>query len=279
MRKPIHICWALAFAVGPLSTVFAETPPASTAAKTRAPAPVIGSRQIDRYAAIAQLQKAVQANPKSLVDWVILGELAHEVALDSPPDQAARYYKLSREAYERALALAPNNPGLKAAAQFAREHETNLERFDKNRDLATQTYLEARRRDLAATDYTPSVRVDTPPLPDRPMPEPAPAPPVTAQPATTTVPVDPPTVNPALPNTVATDVSNFGTRQIYTSPFSTYQPYYVPQGAPYTYNQYSSSYYTPGYYNAPGAQPMTLQRYIQQPLRNAAGRVLPAPRP
>ena len=69
---------------------------AADAAATRAnaaaapgvvPPPVIGSHQIDRYDAIDKEQKVLEAdNPKSLADWIILGELAHEVAMDAPAD-------------------------------------------------------------------------------------------------------------------------------------------------------------------------------------------------
>ena len=46
---------------------------------------MIGSHQIDRFEAIRQLQQSLRANPNNTADWVILGELAHEVALDVTP--------------------------------------------------------------------------------------------------------------------------------------------------------------------------------------------------
>jgi len=131
---------------------------------------VIGSHQIDRYDAIARLQKNLEANPKSLADWIILGELAHEVAMDVPADTAGKYFQMSRNAYESALALAPDNAGLKAAVQFARDQEKNSDAFEKSRDAYTDTFLNARRRDLAATGNTPYVRMYEPILPDRRMP-------------------------------------------------------------------------------------------------------------
>jgi len=176
---------------------------------------VISTHQIDRYDAINQLQAAVRAKPNSLADWVILGELAHEVALDAPPDQATRYYQISRDAYEHALALDPNNAGLKAAVQFARDREAGADRFEQIRDQATRTYIEARRRDLAATGHVPTVRAFVPPVPGPgPVPGgvmPAPAnevlsletPPV--EPSTNpTVPSPTPGVAPVVPGAPAT---------------------------------------------------------------------------
>jgi len=239
------------------------------------PPPVIGSHQIDRYDAIANLQTTLQANPKSLADWVILGELAHEVAIDSPPDQAPRYFAMSRQAYEKALALAPDNAGLKAAVQFAKDQEANGAAFEKTRDQATASYLDARRRDLAASNYTPAIRVFTPPalMPVNPVST------ENGLAANATTDPNPAVTNPP-PATLAT--ANMGTRQIYSTPV--YRPYSLPQGSPYTFQQYSSAYSPPV---AGAAAPITLQRYSQQyvnPLFNAFGTparrvvpVVPAP--
>jgi len=251
-------------------------------------APVIGTHQIDRYAAIAQLQQAVKAKPDSLSDWIMLGELAHEVGVDSAPEDARQYHALSRQAYEKALALAPNKPGLKAAVQFARDYEAGTDRFAQIRARATQSYLDARRRDLAATDYVPAVRV-YPAMPSVTVPpasatvvapsgtsgppaiEPAGtvASPAEATPTPAVTPPDikavdtTPAITPAPTQTASTDIANFGTRQIYTSPYAYYQPLALPQGAPYTYQQYSSAYYPAGLDNA-GQLPVTLQRYAIQ---------------
>ena len=99
------------------------------------PAPSETSRMMPalKIEAIRQLQETVKQNPKSLADWVILGELTHEVAIDLPADQAGQYYKLSRDAYENALELAPDNRGLQAAVQFAKDQEQGLDRFEKSR--------------------------------------------------------------------------------------------------------------------------------------------------
>jgi hypothetical protein len=152
------VMWTLTMmAVTPAVWAQAPPPPRRSTPPAASRAPVISSRQIDRYDAIKALQQRLKENPKSLADWVILGELAHEVAMDLPTDQAPRYYQISRDAYEKALALQPDHPGLKAALQFARDHEANSARFESARHRAAQTYLDARRRDLAAAEYTPSL--------------------------------------------------------------------------------------------------------------------------
>jgi hypothetical protein len=279
--------------------LWAQGPPAPRppAPRTSTSAPVISSRHIDRYDAIHALQERLRANPKSLADWVILGELAHEVALDLPADQATRYFQISRDAYEKALALRPDQPGLKAAVQFARDHEANSQRFEEARDRATSTYLEARRRDLAATGYTPSLSVygvpQTPPVAAVATTTVEPRSTTTVTPnttVTTTRPTSPPT-SPAsgvLPDNVATipgrnaaaaivaadrdpviepapkaqlDTANYGARQFFSSSIPPYQPYYT-LGAPYTYQQYSSSYYPPNLNNTP-TPPISAQRYYQ----------------
>ena len=70
------------------------------------------------------------------------------MSLDLPADQAAKYYRISRDAYDKALELAPDNQGLKAAAQFARDREASAEKLESARSRAAATYLDARRRDL-----------------------------------------------------------------------------------------------------------------------------------
>ena len=82
-----------------------------------------------------------------------------------------------------------------------------------------------------------------------------------AQPSPTEVTTDPaPAVTPAVTPSRGT---NFGVAQVYANP--AYQPYVFPQGSPYSYQQYSSAYYPPSYYNATTAgPPVTIQRYVQQ---------------
>lgn len=281
-----------------------------------APPPVIGSQQIDRYDAIAKEQKAVEANPKSVTDWVILGELAHEVALDVPGDLAAKYFRMSRESFEKAQALEPGNPGLRAAVDFAREQEKNMQAFEASRDTHTDTFLDARRRDLVATGNTPYVRTYEPPLPSRTLPGPAPAPAaaaaaaVPARATTTPPPATPaaaaaaakatrdravdspvpvvragdvpvaeatPAVTPARTNAPATDAANYGTQQNYSAAAASptyyvgprYRPLATPEGVPYTYDQYSRSFFPAGIYSNPAAPPVTLQRYAPPVVPNA----------
>jgi hypothetical protein len=378
MRRPIHLLWVVALLAAPIAWAVAEEPPppprenppppprVNTPAPPREnpppsqenpPPPIIGSHQIDRYEAINKLQQELKANPKSESDWVILGELSQEVADDLPGEQAAKFYQMSRDAYEKALQLDPDNPGLKAAVAFARDREANASKFTSARNQATQTYLDARRRDLAATRYTPAVRTYAPPVTgtstviptdtnarissDAAATDLSPAIVTTTVPATTpapgatvTSPATPETTTsntlttPATPSTptattmpppgmaitapptgtattpptgavttattapralerttgpnvvesaiapvtatqpvsapVATETvarSPFGVRQIYSAPI--YQPYYTPQGTPYTYSQHTTGAYPPNVYT-PGVQPMTVQRYLLQ---------------
>ena len=151
----------------------------------------------------------MKSAPNVVGDWVILGELAHEVALDVPAGQDNAYYRISRDAYERAQALAPTNPGLKAAVQFARDQEAGARRFDAARKAAARTYLDSRRRAMARSGINPTVRVyaaaPTPPPPSRELPA-----------ATAPAPV--------------------------ASTYAVNRPYYTPQGQPFTYQQYQQSY-------------------------------------
>ncbi len=160
--------------INPDAANLAATRANAVAAPGVVPPPVIGSHQIDRYDAIDKLQKSVEADPKALNDWIILGELAHEVAMDSPADTAGRYFTMSSDAFQSALKLDPNNAGLKAAVQFAKDQAKNADTFEKSRDKYTDTFLDARRRDLAATSHTPYVRMYEPPIPTRNLPSPNP---------------------------------------------------------------------------------------------------------
>jgi hypothetical protein len=223
---------------------------------------VISSEQIDRFEAIRLLQQSLERNPSALADWVILGELAHEVAVEAPPDQAQKYYKMSRDAYLKALALAPKNAGLKAAVLFAKEQEEGFNRFEGSRRAAAKTYIEARRRDVAATNYMPMVRTFmAPPVSmRRTTGEPAPA--VTSTATGTDVVVSSATAAAATPPAgVIVANPNPAVTPIYANPI--YLPYNVTGGVPYTYQQYSSAYYPSGYYANQTVPPVTLQRYTQ----------------
>ena len=150
--------YALAVSVASSATAQVSTTPAPTQAQAQAPS-MIGSHQIDRYDAIRQLQGELKSDPNNKADWIILGELAHEVAFELPRDQDVAYYRISRDAYERALRLDPDNPGLKAAVQFAKDQEAGAAQFDEAKRRGVGSYLAARRRELAASGTSPTLRV------------------------------------------------------------------------------------------------------------------------
>jgi len=286
MRKPIRPVWACVLGV------------LAMAASARAAGPavpvVISSDQTDRFEAIRMLQQSLERNPKALADWVLLGELAHEVAVNLPADQARQYYKMSRDAYEKALALAPSNAGLKAAVRFAQEQDEGFNRFEDTRRAATKLYIDARRRELAATNYMPTVRTFAPP--PAAMAGTTGTATTTAAPATTgpdvvvssttaataTPPVNAPTGvvvpdrNPAVtPARRGDDSATYGARLIYSNPI--YLPYNMAGGTPYTYKQYSSAYYPYGYFSNQSVQPMTLQRYTQVMSQGGGNALRPVP--
>lgn len=222
--------------------------------------PTIGSHQIDRFAAIRQLQADLKSDANNVINWTILGELAHEVALDLPEGQDDAYYTMSRDAYEHAAALDPTNNGLKAALQFAREQETGAAAFDAQRRQGVATYLDARRREMSATGVNPTVMVyETP--------------------GTMGTPVAPGTTVVNGPVTTST-----------AYPTPNYRPYYNAQAnQPYSYNQYSNGYLPPRLpagNNASGVAtpaPTTLRQYgqqlpgvlINQGVRTIGGAVVP----
>ncbi len=183
----------------------------------------IGTHQTDRFEAIHLLQESLKSTPNDAAAWIVLGELAHEVAQDLSSQDDEPYYKLSQEAYEKALALQPNNAGLKAAVEFAREQKAGAAQWDQARRDAASSYVEVRKSELAASGFNPTVQVNSPPTPPTPPTPPA------AVAATNSAPVSQPT-------------------QTYQYPV--YQPYYVEGAQPYTYQQYAGGYlYTaPAYY-------------------------------
>lgn len=199
MRRTRGCAWGLAVAA--LLGTFAAAQQAAPRPATR----VIGNHQIDRYEAIEQVRQALRSDPKNLTDWVILGELAQEAAQEAPSDRASGYYRLAREAFEDALRLQPDNPDLKAAAQFAREQEQGAEQIRQSRSRVTASYLEARRRELAQSGNTPTVRVYATP---------------TSGQAAASAPA-------------------------YVSSTPTYQPYIRDQGNPYTYREHYDSFFGP----------------------------------
>src|SRR5271166_2859173 len=93
----------------------------------------IGTHHIDRFEAIHSLQESLKSNPNDAAAWIVLGELAHEVAQDLSAQDDKPYYRLSQEAYEKALTLQPKNARLKAAVEFAREQNANAVQWDQVR--------------------------------------------------------------------------------------------------------------------------------------------------
>src|SRR5271157_5031887 len=130
----------------------------------------IGTHQIDRFEAIHLLQESLKSDPNDVGAWIVLGELAHEVAQDLSSQDDEPYYKLSEEAYEKALSLQPKNAGLKAAVEFAREQKAVAAQWDQARRDATSSYIEVRKSELAASGFNPTFRADSPSLPAPPAP-------------------------------------------------------------------------------------------------------------
>ena len=125
----------------------------------------IGTHQIDRFDAIHLLQESLKSDPNDVAAWIVLGELAHDVAQDLSSQDDEPYYKLSLEAYEKALALQPKNAGLKAAVDFAREPKAGAAQWDQARRDAASSYIEVRKSELAASGFNPTVQAHSPPAP------------------------------------------------------------------------------------------------------------------
>ena len=128
----------------------------------------IGTHQIDRFEAIHLLQESLKSTPNDAAAWIVLGELAHEVAQDLSSQDDEQYYKLSQEAYEKALALQPKNAGLKAAVEVAREQKSGAAQWDQARRDAASSYIEVRKSELAASGFNPKVQAYSPPTPPAP---------------------------------------------------------------------------------------------------------------
>jgi len=134
------------------------------------------------------------------------------VAQDLSSQDDEPYYKLSQEAYEKALALQPNNAGLKAAVEFARVQKAGAAQWDQARREAASSFIEVRKSELAASGFNPTVQAYSPPTP--------PTPPAAVE-ATNSAPASQPAV---------------------TYQYPVYQPYYVQGAQPYTYQQYAGGY-------------------------------------
>lgn len=118
----------------------------------------IDTHQIDRYAAINKVREALKSDAQDLASWIILGELAHEAALDVPVEQSEEYLRLAREAYENAGKLRPDDRGIQAALRFVRDQEADAQEFNAARSRMTDTYLETRRREIAESGASPTLR-------------------------------------------------------------------------------------------------------------------------
>jgi tetratricopeptide (TPR) repeat protein len=128
----------------------------------------IASRQIDRFEAIHLLQESLKSSPNDAAAWIVLGELAQDVAQDLSSQEDEPYYKLSQEAYEKALALQTKNARLKAAVEFAREQKATAAKWDQARREAASSYIEVRKSELAASGFKPTVQAYSPSKPPTP---------------------------------------------------------------------------------------------------------------
>ena len=215
----------------------------------------IGTHQIDRFEAIHLLQESLKSTPNDAAAWIVLGELAHEVAQDLSSQDDEQYYKLSQEAYEKALALQPKNAGLKAAVEVAREQKSGAAQWDQARRDAASSYIEVRKSELAASGFNPKVQAYSPPTP--------PAPPAAVA-ATNSAPA--PASQPA--------VIQYPVYQ----PYYVYTPVYVP-----AYNTASASWreHEPGASAAirarRGGRPVRLENAWERPVLLAQHQGLTAP--
>jgi len=185
---------------------------------------VIAGHQIDRYQAIEQVRQELAKDPNDVAGWVLLGELAQEVAVEAPGDRAPGYFRLARESFENALKLQPGNAGLQAAARFARDQEQGAEKFREARSQATSNYLAARRRELAQSGNVPLLRT---------YPAVVQAAPAPAQVQATAAPAPAP---------------------------ARYQPYVGAAGQPYTYQQHYDSFFGPVQPRSPGQEITATER-------------------
>jgi hypothetical protein len=184
----------------------------------------MSTHQIDRFEAIGLLQESLKANPNDTATLIVVGELAHEIAQDLSSVDDELYYKLSLDAYQKALSLQPKNAGLKAAVTFAREQKAGAAQWDQARRKAASTYIEVRKRELATSGFNPTVQVYSPPASAAPV------------------------------NSAATS------QPTESYPYPAYQPYYGQGGLPFTYQQYAGSYLYSTPYNTSGTVPALATR-------------------
>ncbi len=177
----------------------------------------IGTHQIDRFEAIHSLQESLKSTPNDVAAWIVLGELAHEVAQDLPSHEDEPYYKLSQQAYEKALALQPKNAGLRAEVEFARKEGAGAAHWDRARSDSVHSYIQARKSELAASRFNSTLKA------------------AYSSPASRT-----PAASPAPPAAVAETNSAPASQPAVTYQYPVYQPYYVYAPA------YVPVYYTYG---------------------------------
>jgi hypothetical protein len=177
------------------------------------------THQIDRFEAIRLLQESLKSAPNDAAAWIVLGELAHDVAQDLSSQEDQRYYKLSQEAYERALALQPKSNILRGAVELAREQKSGAAQWDQTRREAARNYIATRKQELAgsgfgATIQPVSVRAATPP-------------------AAAAAAISTPASQPA---------QTYQYMPAQTYQYLVYQPSSVPTAQPYLYQQNTGSY-------------------------------------
>jgi hypothetical protein len=224
----------LASALAVIAVMFAAPTPRGIAGDNGSPADA--NRQIDRFEAIRLLQSSLKSNPKDTAGWVVLGELAHEVAGDLSSQDDEPYYKLSFEAYEKAVALQPDNTTLRAAAEFAHDELAGVRQRDQQRRAAARAYVESREHDLVAARFSSAVLT----YPPERASAPANARAITVSresvPTTPALPAPDPSAAAAPAAAAPAPVAY----QPYASP--AYQPYYTAAGQPYVYTPYVVQY-------------------------------------
>jgi hypothetical protein len=193
------------------------------------------SRQIDRFEAIRLLQASLKSNPKDTAGWVVLAELAHEVARDLSSQDDEPYYRLSAEAYEKAVALQPENTTLRAAAEFAQDQVAGVRERDQHRREAARAYVESREHELVSARFGAAVLTYPPERALAPVSSTR-ALTVSRESVPTAAPLPPPAPRPAAPAPTAT-------APVPPQPSAAaYQPYYVVNGQPYVYTSYVVQY-------------------------------------
>ena len=284
----------------------AETRANAAAAPAVVPPPVIGSHQIDRYDAIDE--GAEGPEPTTQSRWPTGSSWASSPTRSRWTPRPTRRASISgcrARPSRRPWLWRRTTPASRRPSSSPATSRSTPTQFETSRDRYTDTYLDARRRDLAATGNVPYVKMYEPPAadrtlpgpvprrpdrdgtatPGRPRPPPPPPPPRRTRratrrstrpsrwsgPATSPWPRPTPAVTPARTDAPATDAANYGTQQNYSAGSTArppdlrraeYRPFVTPAGTPFTYQQYSNSYFPTGVYNNPAVLPVTPQGYV-----------------